>query len=87
MELIVEFPLQIVANYFWASNLDVALDDNISYLIGKHFFENSIEFKIKSLDFIKPKPNLNYDLIRYKIPVGLNSDSFQVSWILDELKK
>ena len=86
MILFVEFPMDIVCSYNGTDNLDVTLDDNISYLIGKHFYDSGIKFNILDLNFISPKPNYHDELIRYKIEIELNGNNFDFNWILKKLK-
>ncbi|WP_445457590.1 hypothetical protein [Flavobacterium sp. HNIBRBA15423] len=86
MKLLIEFPMQIVITYHGISNLDETLDENISYLIGKYFYQNNIDFKMLSLNFIASKPNINDKLIRYEIELGVNKSEFQYDWILKELE-
>jgi len=86
MKLIIEFPMNIVCSYNGASNLDETLDGNISYLIGKHCYDNKIYFKILNLVFVKPKPNVNDELIRYQVEIGLNPIDFNIDWIINELE-
>lgn len=86
MKLIVEFPMSAVCSYNGASNLDETLNDNISYLIGKHCYDNKIAFKILNLDFVKPERNVNDELIRYQIEIGLDFTDFKTDWILKELE-
>lgn len=86
MKLIIEFPMNIICAYNGADNLDETLDDNISYLLGKHCYDNGVEFKILSLDFVQPKPNINDELIRYQVEMGLDQIDFKTEWILGELK-
>lgn len=86
MKLLIEFPVNIVTNYHGSSNLDETLDENISYLIGKYFYENQIDFKILELEFITPKPNTNDEMIQYIIELGINEKEFEYEWILNELK-
>ncbi len=78
--------MNIVCSYRGTSELDETLDDNISYLIGKHCYENEIDFKILNLDFVKPEPNVNDELVRYQIEIGLNPIDFKTEWILKELE-
>lgn len=87
MKLIIEFPMLIAITYHGASNLDETLDENISYLIGKYFYQNNIDFKILVLDFIAPKPNINDTLIRYEVELGIHKSEFQYEWILKELEE
>ena len=78
--------MNIVCSYHGASNLDKTLDDNISYLIGKYCYTNKIDFKILNLDFIKPEPNVNDELIRYQLDIGMKLQDFKTDWILKELE-
>lgn len=78
--------MNIVCSYKGASNLDETLDNNISYLIGKHCCDNKIDFKILNLDFVKPEPNVNDELIRYQLEIGMNLTDFKTDWILKELE-
>lgn len=86
MKLLIEFPMNVVINYHGASNLDETLDENISYLIGKYFYENKIDFKILNLEFISPKPSINDEMIQYEVEIGMNKSEFEYKWILNELK-
>lgn len=86
MKLIVEFPMYVVCSYHGADELDVTLDDNISYLIGKHCYDNGIPFKILDLCFVEPEPNVHDELIRYQVELGVNSDEFNPNWMLKELE-
>ena len=86
MKLLIEFPLNVVTNYHGPSNLDETLDENISYLIGKYFYANKIDFKILELEFISPKPNTNDEMIQYLVELGINEKEFEYKWILNELK-
>ena len=78
--------MNIVCSYKGASNLDETLDDNISYLIGKYCYDNKIDLKILNLDFVKSVPNINDELIRSQIEIGINADDFNSNWILKELE-
>ena len=86
MKLNFEFPLLILSRYNGPSNLDITLDDNITYLLGKHCYTNEIKFEILNLDWVKPQPNINDELIRYEIEVGIDDDEFKTDWILKELE-
>ena len=79
--------MNIVSSYNGSSNLDETLDDNISYLVGKYFYANQIEFKILKLDFVKAVPACNDELIRYEIEFDLMQDQFEPTFIVMELKK
>ena len=78
--------MNVVCSYNGASNLDETLDDNISYLIGRYCYNNEIDFKILSLEFVEPEPNVNDELIRYKIEIGTNPIDFKTDWISKELE-
>ncbi len=78
--------MNIVCSYNGASNLDETLENNLSYLIGKHCYDNNIDFKILKLDFVKPEPNVNDELIRYQIEIGMSPIDFNTDWILNELE-
>ena len=78
--------MNILCSYNGKSNLDETLDDNISYLIGKYFYDNKIGFKILDLDFIKPEPNINDELVRYQIEMDVNPTEFKIDWIRKELE-
>ncbi len=86
MKLIVEFPMYVVCSYHGADELDVTLDDNISYLIGKYCYDNGIAFKILDLCFVAPEPNVHDELLRYHVELGVNSDEFKTDWMLKELE-
>ena len=86
-KLFIEFPMHIVAHYHGASNLDETLDENISYLLGKYFYQNSIDFKILQLDFVDPQPNIHDKHIQYEIAVGVEKEVFNYEWILQELER
>ncbi|MBL0020447.1 MAG: hypothetical protein IPP17_29425 [Bacteroidetes bacterium] len=86
MKLIVEFPMYVVCSYHGADELDVTLDDNISYLIGKYCYDNGIAFKILDLCFVDPEPNVHDELLRYQVELGVNSDEFNPNWMLKELE-
>lgn len=77
----------VVIHYHGVDNIDVTLDDNISYLIGKYFYDNKMEFNILSLKIVKPKPNINDELIQYEVEIGVTKTEFRYEWILDEFKK
>ncbi len=87
MIIIVEFPLDIINSYNGASNLDITLDDNISYLIGKYFYENKIDFKIDKIEFVSLKHNKNDELVRYELQIAVDKSQFRYEWILNELKQ
>ena len=78
--------MHIVCAYNGASNLDETLDDNISYLIGKYFYENNIDFKILDMDFVVPEPEINDELVRYDVEIGIQPDKFNSDWIQKALK-
>ena len=86
MRLTIEFPMNVVRAYNGASRLDETLDDNISYLIGKHCYDSNIEFEILNLNFVDSEPNVNDELISYQVRLGIDSSEFQVDWILKELE-
>ena len=86
MKLILELPLLILSRYHGVSNLDETLDNNITYLIGKYFYDHDIKFKILNLDWVKPQPNINDELIRYEVEVGVIEHEFKSDWILKELE-
>ena len=77
MKLIIEFPLLILSTYNGVSNLDITLDDNITYLLGKHCYTNEIKFEILNLDWVKPQPNINDELIRYEVEFGVIEHEFK----------
>ncbi len=85
MKIFIEFPIYELRKYKGVDNLDVVLDDNISYLIGKYFYDNHIYFKILALDFILPKPNVNDELVKYTVEIG--SANLNYKWIFNELER
>lgn len=86
-KLFIEFPMHIIVHYHEVSNLDETLDENISYLLGKYFYQNSIDFKILQLDFVDPQPNIHDEHIQYVIEVGIEEEAFKYEWILTELER
>jgi hypothetical protein len=70
MNIIIEFPLQVLNSYNGQDNLDETLDENITWLIKEYFLENSIEFDFKeSIQFVKPTPQKNDELVRYNLTI------------------
>ena len=78
--------MYVVCSYNGAEELDVTLDDNISYLIGKYCYDNGIAFKILDLCFVDPEPNVHDELVRYQVELGINSNEFNTDWMLKELE-
>ena len=54
--------------------------------MGRYFYANEINFKILNLDFVERKPNVNDELIRYEIEIGVSEKEFKTDWILKELE-
>ena len=74
-KLTVEFPMFVLAGYNGGlSNLDVTLDDNITYLLGRQFYEIDVDFNVISMEHVDPIPNQNDELVRYEIEIG-NDDA------------
>lgn len=86
-KLFIEFPWNVIINYHGVSNLDVTLDENITYLIGKYFYQKNIPFKILQLDFVDPKPNVYDQHIRYDVEIEIEETVFKYEWILTELER
>jgi len=78
--------MHIVCSYNGASNLDETLDDNISYLMGKYFYDNNMDFEILDMDFVSPKPEINDELVRYHVEIGIQQDKFNSDWIRKALE-
>jgi len=87
MHLLIEFPMHVVASYHGPGNLDVALDDNISYLIGKYCHDHQIPFTIHSIDFVPAQPQLSDELVRYKVEMGMKKQEFKPEQIFEDLEK
>ena len=86
MKQIREFPMSIICSYKGESNLDETLDDHITCLIGKYFCENKIEYKILDLNCVKPRPNINDELIQYKVEMNVNLIDVKIDSIQKELE-
>ena len=84
-QLVIEFPTYILTGYNGLNNLDETLDDNITYVIGRYFYENEIGFAVESLNFIQPIPNHNDELVRYVVSIEHADPAFCVRTIVREL--
>lgn len=69
MQIIIEFPVSILATYHGVSNLDETIDENLTIFIERYFYHNNISFKILSLNFKNPVPNTNDELFQYIIEI------------------
>ena len=87
MKLIIEFPMYILSGYHGISNLDETLDDNITHLIGKYFYDRNITFSILKIEHVQGVPNINDALVRYEVLIGLEETAFDPDWIFTELEQ
>jgi len=85
-ELIIEFPMCVVNAYNGAGNVDETLDDNITYIIGRHFHEYDIEFSIQSMNLVPPTPEVNDELVRYRVTIHSDDAEECPKRVLAELK-
>ena len=85
-KLTIEFPMYVLATYNGGlSNLDETLDDNITYIIGRHFHENKIGFAIESMDTIPAVPSNNDELVRYVVNIESDDSNSCAQAVVREL--
>ncbi len=80
----IEFPMLILCSYNGASNLDVTIDDNLVYLLGKHFHDNKLNFKIEEVKLVEPTPGENDELVRFEVEMDIGE--FESEFIRKELE-
>ncbi len=74
-EIAVEFPISILCEYNGHDNLDVTLDDNITYLIDEALRKAGVYVKNKTMKTYYSEKNeeiLSYQLTLIVRPPGLN---------------
>ncbi|WP_143449893.1 hypothetical protein [Janthinobacterium sp. BJB304] len=75
VEISVEFPISILCEYNGRDNLDVTLDDNITYLIDEALRKAGVYVKNKTMKTYYSEKNeeiLSYQLTLIVWPPGLN---------------
>ena len=64
----------------------MTIDDNMVYLIGKHFHDNKLNFRIDKIEFVEPTPNKNDELVRFEVEIEMDKEQFESEFIRKELE-
>ena len=84
IEIKVEFPIYVLAEYNGAGNIDETWDDNIMYLINKSLLDNHIEIKKTTIDILPESKNSDERLSYHMLLVDYTT-TFDFNWIIKSL--
>ncbi|MDJ0366057.1 hypothetical protein QMK33_12910 [Hymenobacter sp. H14-R3] len=86
LEILIEFPVAVLASYYGLSNLDEICDDNIFYLITNILLKNKVYIK-RAHFLVEQKSEHSSGNISYKMFLVVRPPLFDFNWIIDALSK
>lgn len=86
IDLVIEFPLEIIRKYKGLDNLDETLDDDIFPIIKHSIIENNAYIKKTDLNVIRAK-NIDEEKISYALSLIVNPPNFNLACIVINLTK
>lgn len=86
LEILIEFPVAVLASYYGISNLDETWDDNIFYLITNTLHEHQVHVKSANLT-MKQASEKFLGKISYQLILLVRPPLFDFNWLLNDLRE
>ncbi|RZJ86937.1 MAG: hypothetical protein EOO60_12815 [Hymenobacter sp.] len=84
VEILIEFPLAVLASHYGSSNLDEAWDDNIAYLITSTLLEHQVHIKSATLTMEQGSEKALGKLC-YQLLLLVRPPLFDFNWLINSL--